>query len=815
VTLAALVAIGAGLALLQLPAWPAWLPGLPPFLPGPILLAAALGGPRAAVVVFVLCRVVAAAGEGLAAVLPEDLVRADLLITGTVDDFPRALPGRLQFPLAVEAGDGRAPRLRRVLVSWYDPPPRVPAPGERWQLLLRVKPPRGLANPGGFDYERWLFAQRFDATAYVRPDGRNAPAPVAGGGPGWLLRARMAIAAGITAAVPDDPALPYLVGLSVGVYQALPEIEWERLRLTGTIHLVSISGFHLTLVAAPLGLLGAAIGAGLAARGVAIAPRIVGAAAAVAGAVVYGGLAGYPVPTLRSLLMIVAVAVLLVARRARPASDALALAALGAVALEPLGLLTPGFWLSFGGVAALVGAFQGLVREPATGMAVQGARAGSGQGPPPAGRLVAAARALGLAQLATAVALLPLTLAWFGQVSLVGALVNLVAIPAFSFVILPLVLAGALLVVLLPAAATPVLELAAGAVALFSAGNAWFAALPFAAVELPPVGPAALAAGVAGAVLALWPRPFAGRWLAPACLLPLLAGGVARPGPGAFDLTVIDVGQGLAVLVRTAGHSLLFDAGPAWRGADAGERAVLPVLGALRVRHLDRLLVSHGDTDHRGGVPAVLARHPGALPLAGDWAEESIPGRRPCVAGEAWSWDGIRFRIVHPEAGVAWRRGNDASCVLAIDGPGGSALLTGDIEAGGEAALLASGRLTPADVVVAPHHGSRTSSSPDFVTALRPRFVVFATGYANRWGFPKPDVVERWRDAGSCPLDTALTGAVRFRVDPGDGAALERAERRDARRLWNRPADLPACAGSPPSRAAGPAVYSGAGFPGS
>jgi competence protein ComEC len=814
VTLAALVTIGAGLALLQLPALPPWLLELPHVLPGPLLLAAALGGPRAAMVVFVLCRVVAAAGEGLAAVLPDELARADMLVTGTVDDFPRALPGRLQFPLTVESGDSRAPRLRRVLVSWYDPPPRVPVPGERWQLLLRVKPPRGLANPGGFDYERWLFAQRFDATGYVRLDGRNVPAPVAGGGPGWLLRARTAIAAGITAAVADDPALPYLVGLSVGVYQALPEIEWERLRLTGTIHLVSISGFHLTLVAVPLVLLGTAVGAALAARGVAIAPRLAGAAAAVAGAVVYGGLAGYPVPTLRSLLMIVTVAVLLLARRARPASDALALAALGAVALEPLGLLTPGFWMSFGGVAALVGAFQGLVREAPTGMAAPGGRPGRGQRPPRTGLLVAAARALGLAQLATAIALLPLSLAWFGQVSVVGSLVNFLAIPAFSFVILPLVLAGALLVVVAPPAGEAVLELAAGAVGVFSAVNAWFAALPFAAVELPPVGPLALGAGVVGAVLALWPRPFAGRWLAPACLLPLLGGGVPRPGPGAFDLTVIDVGQGLAVLVRTARHSLLFDAGPTWRGADAGERAVLPVLGALRVRHLDRLVVSHGDNDHRGGVPAVLARHPRALTLAGDWAAEAIPHRRPCVAGETWSWDGIRFGIVHPDPGATWRRDNDASCVLAVDGPGGSALLAGDIEAQGEAALLASGRLQRADVVVAPHHGSRTSSSPDFVAALRPRFVVFATGYANRWGFPKPDVVERWVAAGSCPLDTALAGAVRFRVAPGHGAALERVERRDARRLWHRPADLPTCAAAPPSRA-GAAVYSDAGFSGS
>jgi competence protein ComEC len=811
---AALVALAVCLLLLYQPALPAWALHLPPFLPGPLLLALALGGPRAAVVVLVVGRVVAAAGAGVAAVLPEELTRADVLVTGRVADFPRAAPGRIQFPLDVTSTDGRAPRLRRILVSWYEPAGELPAPGEHWQLLLRLKPPRGLANPGGFDFERWLFAQRFDATAYVRGDGRNGLAPDPGGGAGFLLRTRRLLAEGITAAVPGDPALPYLLGLSVGVQQALPESEWELLRRTGTVHLISISGFHLTLVAAPLALLGGLAGAWLAAGGVPVTPRVAGAVAAVAGATLYAGLAGYPVPTLRSLLMIMAVAVLVAARRGRPVADVLAVAVLVAMGLEPLGLLTPGFWLSFGGVAALVGAFQGLGPDGVPGPA-PGGRQGAVRLPRPTilqGRGSRAVRALALAQLATTVALLPLSVAWFGQISVVGAIANLVAIPAFSFVILPLVLLGTLCVAVAPDLAPPVLQLATGAVALFGQVNGWFASLPFAAADLPEVGPLAVGAASVGALLALWPRPFAGRWLAPACLLPLLLGGTARPAPGSFDLTVLDVGQGLAVLVRTAGHTLLYDAGPAWRGADAGERAVLPALRSLRVRWLDRLVVSHGDSDHSGGAPAVLARHPEAQLLASQWPVAEVPGRRDCAGAEAWTWDGIRFRIVHPPPDGRQRRKNDGSCVLAIEGQAGSALLTGDIEAAGEAELLAAGSIRPADLVLAPHHGSRTSSSPGFVAALRPRFVVFAVGHANRWGFPKDDVVARWLAVGSCPLNTAATGALRFRFGPDPGVTLVRAERRDAYRLWQRPATVPACAGGDPSRPPVGPVYSGAGL---
>jgi competence protein ComEC len=499
------------------------------------------------------------------------------------------------------------------------------------------------------------------------------------------------------------------------------------------------------------------------------------------------------VPTLRSLLTLAAVAACVAGRRGRPVAALLALAAAGALAIDPLGLLTPGFWLSFAGVLALATAFGGARAPVATGI------------PARAGR---ALRELAAAQVAAGLALLPLTLAWFGQVSVAGSLANLVAIPFFSLAVLPPVLAGAVLAAIAPGLATPVFGLATAALAAWRSMLGGFAGMPLALVELPVPGPASLALAAAGVALALWPRPLALRALAPACLLPLF---LARPPAlpaGAFAVTVLDVGQGLAVLVQTRGHALLYDAGPGWGDGDAGDRTVLPVLRQAGATRLDRFVVSHGDIDHGGGAAAVLARYPGADLLATQWPWPSPPPRRrPCRAGETWRWDGVDFTVLHPDAD-AWGPDNEQSCVIAVAGPGGGVLLTGDIGARSEARLAAAGRLRPTALVIAPHHGSRSSSSAALVDAVRARYVVFTTGYANRWDFPRPDVVARWVAAGACPRTTAETGALRFVAIPGAGLRLARAERLAWRPAWRRPGRIAACA----LRSPGPPVYSGAGL---
>jgi competence protein ComEC len=356
---------------------------------------------------------------------------------------------------------------------------------------------------------------------------------------------------------------------------------------------------------------------------------------------------------------------------------------------------------------------------------------------------------------------------------------------------MPLTLLGAALEVPAPALGQLLLGLAADVVALLLAFLRTMAELPLATWTAPRASPAGLAVGLAGVALLCWWRPVPSRALALLWLLPLVAGTrVARPQ---LEVTVMDVGQGLAVLVRTARHALLYDAGPAFGMRDAGESVVLPVMHAAGVRVLDVLVVSHDDQDHRGGATTVLAAHPGAL-LSAPAGPGRLAARRfaPCRAGREWTWDGVRFRVLSP-AEDRWDSDNDGSCVLRVETARASLLLTGDIERSRERRL--AGTLEPAGLVLAPHHGSRSSSSEELVAALRPVFVAFSAGHGNRWGFPAPEVVRRWRASGACLLDTAAAGALVLTAG-AYGWRVTRRERVDGAHLWTTAGQAHDCAAS-------------------
>lgn len=687
----------------------------------------------------------------------------DIGLAGTVCEFPRLDPGSWRFVLVVEEAAGVARAPDRVLVSWYPDgtrPAAPPAPGERWHLDLRLRAPRGLSNPGGFDYERWLFAGRIGATGWVRPAaGNRRLATQSGSCPAAHWRAR--VADRIAGALAGRESAPYVLGLAIGAYQALPEAEWDRLRRTGTVHLISISGFHIALVAGPAGLAGLLLGRLWLRFGRRCRPPVIGAWTAVAVALGYGALAGFSVPTARSVVAVAVVALLVTWRRTVTVPALLATVAFVVLLIEPLAPLVPGFWLSFAGVIVLA-------------IPVVAARNRGG---------LHLARALVTTQLAMTAGLAPLLAAFFGQFPAAGLVANLVAVPAFSVVLLPLTLLGTAVATVAPAPGAWLLHRAADGFDAWRLFVAWCAELPGAVWYFPAAGiPALLVAG-AGAVLLLWPRPWPGRWLGLPMLLALLTAAEPPVPAGEVRLTVLDVGQGLAVLVQTARHTLLYDAGPKFRGSDAGERVVVPVLQALGVAHLDTLLISHADIDHRGGAAAVLERYPDAF-TRGARAFDRAPEPAACTAGTGWQWDGVRFDVLHPPPGPGPGRDNDLSCVLRVASRRGSVLLTGDIEAATEQALVAQAGLGPVDLVVAPHHGSRSSSSPALVGATRPRHVVIAAGYRNRWHFPAPAVVARWRDAGACVLVTAEEGAVRFESGARPGLRWLRSERRAAPGAW-------------------------------
>lgn len=719
-----------------------WLPALPPlwFL-GLLLLAAGLlvwRLPHWSWVGWVLLGIVWAAWHGGAAMdarLPRALEGRDLVVIGSIVNLPQIRRDASRFTLKVErvALDGQALAWRgRITVSWYEDAPRL-LPCGRWRLLLRLKRPRGLLDPGGADSERSALERGIVATGYVRDDVDNRPLT----GSRWCVDGvRDAIARGIAARVRDPHDAALLQAFSVGDTRGLQQRDWEVARANGVSHLIAISGFHVGVAAV--------FGVWLSLLAYALWPRLglhlprpqTQAAAALAVAGAYSALAGFGLPTVRTLLMIAVVALARCGRRGSSGAQSLALAMIAILLADPLAVLSAGFWLSFVGVAFLMLCLQARGR---------GWRA--------------FVHELSAGQLVMTVSLLPLSLWFFGQASLVGALSNLVAVPVVSFVIVPCVLVGVLLLGACPPLATPVLWLAAQ----LTHAQWWLlermATWPGAHWYLPAVQPYALLLALLGALWLFLPRGVPLRWLGLLLFLPLLWPQRPLPAEGAFQVWVLDVGQGLSVLLRTRDHALVYDAGARYPSDfDLGEAVVLPSIHALGIARLDMLMISHGDNDHAGGADAVARAFPRARRYAGEPSRMRLPMQQ-CVAGQSWRWDGVRFRVLSPERGKG-DRDNDSSCVLLVEGRGGRLLLTGDISTRAEPQVAAALGPGPAPVMLVPHHGSRTSSSAAFIAAVRPPLALVSAGWRNRFGHPKPEVLARYAAAHVPVFNTAQEGAI-------------------------------------------------------
>ncbi len=692
--------------------------------------------------------------------LPADLEKRDWQVEGRIADLPQAEARRTRFKLVVDDEPGQPAPLRgkTLLLSWYDDY-RAQAPGPRtalragahWRMTVRLRAPRGLSNPGGFDSERHALVQRIAATGYLR----DAKAALEREPPAGLHAWREGMSDRIAQAVPSEHAR-FVAALALGDTRRLDEGDWETLRATGLTHLIAISGFHVGLVAGFFGLVAGGAWR-LFPRWARRLPRPQAMAiGALLGACGYAAVAGFALPTVRTVLMIAVVVLARLWRRPVRVSDALALALIAVLLFDPLSLLMAGFWLSFAGVAWLVWCLPE--------------------------RQVALWRGFLSAQGVATLGLLPLTVVLFGQASLVGPLANLFAIPWWSLVVVPLALIGTGLEALHAGAGEWAWRLAAACFDPSWRAFAWLAQGRFALRWLPEAPVLALPLALLGAFWLLLPRGVPGKPLALLLWLPLLWPDRELPAEGGVEMVMLDVGQGLSVLVRTRRHALLYDAGPAVRdGFDAGERVVVPALRALGVARLDRMVISHGDQDHAGGAPAVQRTLPATLVQAPQGSP--TPAQRHCQAGESWRWDGVVFRYLHPTAHFPYLR-NEASCVLRIETAHGAMLLTGDIGEVVERGLI---RRDPAalraEVVLAAHHGSGGSSDPAFVAATGAKLALVSSGHGNRFGHPRADIVRRWQAHGAEVVDTSRSGAVRIWLD-GDGLALR--ERRHAhRRLWS------------------------------
>jgi len=682
------------------------------------------------------------------------LERRDVLVEGVVLDVPDATGPGLRFsfrPESVLTPTGAA-LPRHIRLSWYQDALPVKA-GERWRLRVRLKRPHGFFNPGGMDYELWLFARGIRATGYVREDAENrrlAAAPPFSP-PAW----RQAVYDRLAQALEGREMAGIVAALTMGAENAISPAQWEVLRRTGTAHLVAISGSHISLIAGLVYwlVLRACAWLGVMRR----PPQAVAATAGMAAAWLYSALADFVIPTQRALIMICVVMLGIIARRnTRPVST-LSLALLAVVLYDPLAVLSVGFWLSYGAVALILLAVSGRLR--------------------PVGWF----GELWKINWAIFLGLAPLSLIFFQQVSLVSPLANLLAVPTIGLLLTPLCLLGALLLGVHPPVGESVLRLAETLLQWIWVLLQYLAGLPWAQWNHPAPPAWTLPFALAGAVLLLSPKGIPARWLGVVLLIPALTVRPLAPAGGHFRLTLLDVGQGLAATVQTQGHMLVFDTGARFsKSFDTGAAVVEPFLRQQGVEAIDTLVVSHGDNDHIGGAASLL-RH-----FAVGQTLTSVPDRlpetsaQPCQAGQGWEWDGVRFDMLSPFATLGG--GNDNSCVLRVSSPVGSALLTGDIELSAEWQLVERhGAGLQSDILIAPHHGSKTSSSADFLAQVRPAHVLIPVGYLNRYNFPHPDVLRRYQAIGAQVLDSANAGAIS--AEPG--AFPPQSYRQTERKYWN------------------------------
>ncbi len=761
----------------------------------------------------------------LADVLPPLLEGRDVVVVGTVASLPTFDPRGVRFAFHVESVVSRDDTGRPLVVpamlslGWYRPGrgttsagdgtlPTIAA-GQRWRLTVRLKRPHGSANPSGFDYEYWLLEEGLRATGAVRPgadvDGGSdtddaipassspTPAPVTRKLDDFvwtvghaiervrgMLRDRVMDA--LTEGRPARDSAPYagvIVALIIGDQRAIDQSDWVVFNRTGIGHLVSISGLHVSMLAA----LGAWLVFAWWRRHPAWCGRLPAhRAASLAGtlvALVYCLLAGFGVPAQRTLYMIGVVALALWTHRLASVSRVLCIALAVVVAIDPWAVMGSGFWLSFAAVAAIFYVGSGRMRLERPGI-------------PWRGRVGRALRNAVRVQWAVTLALTPLTLLFFYQVSIVSPIANAVAIPLVSFVVTPLALAGATLPSFI---GLWLLKAAHGLVALLASWLQWLSVSPIAVWSGAAPGGWAFVAAMVGVVWWLAPRGVPRRWTGALWMAPLFAWPPDRPAEGDVRLTALDIGQGTAVLVETHATNTLYDTGPVYGpDNDAGNRIVVPYLRSRGIATLDLMVVSHNDNDHSGGALSVLqviAVRQVRSSLALDTPiVRAAPDHRRCEAGQSWAFDGVRFDLLappvdvyQPVAGRAPAKPNARSCVLRVEARGRTMLLTADIEKPQENAIVE--RQAPAiasDVLLVPHHGSRTSSTDGFLDAVHPSLAIVQAGYLNRFGHPRPDVLARYAARNVPVLRNDRDGAITIKMD-SRGIDVDR-YRDSHRRYW-------------------------------
>ena len=691
--------------------------------------------------------------------LPKDWEQKSIDLIGVVASLPEVTERGERFQFDVEKLLTKGAQVpEHISLNYYrevesEKPENAPShtnyfhAGERWQFTVRLKRPHTTYNPHGFDFEAWALAENIRATGTVRNKSGYKKLNDFVWRPRYLIeQAREKIASRITQALVNKPYAGVIRALVVGDDSQISQADWNVYLRTGVNHLMSISGLHITMLAG----LAFAIAAFVWRRFPALVMRMpTRKAATIFGlfvAVLYALLAGMSVPTQRTLYMLITFALALLFGRNLAISRALAIALMVVVLLDPWAVIAPGFWLSFSAVALIAYVSSGrLAAQHWLKEAVN-------------------------TQWAITLGLLPLLIVMFGQASVVSPLANAFAIPVISLLVVPLAILGSLL------SLDFILHASHFVLAICMQGLNWFASIPMATWQqaAPPVW--ALISAILGVCWLLLPRGFPLRWMGLVLLLPLIFVNLPKLAEGEMQAAILDVGQGLAVVIETKNHTLLYDAGPRYSAqSDAGSRIVIPFLRGEGVKKLDGIIVSHNDVDHSGGTGSVLAQLPVTwLASSFDLSEIGKSSKRmKCFAGQHWRWDGVDFEVLYPSLDSYEDDNltdNNRSCVVKISSQFGSMLLTGDIEKEAESTLLqANIHRLASDVLIVPHHGSKTSSTPEFLAAVAAKHAIFTVGYLNRFKHPKPLITSSYEESGALLYRSDYHGALQidfFRENP-------------------------------------------------
>ena len=707
------------------------------------------------------------AGQGIVDNRLDDQFAGDSLLTRVrIVDFPRISASSVVM-LVEPLDDRRLPRRSRV--SWFEPPLQ-PTIGDVWEFELRLRRPRGYSNPGVFDAEAWLFRQEIHATGYVVNGKRNRRLETDTAG--TIDRFRREFIARAVVATDSSDVAAVLAAVGVGARHLISRAQWNSYAVSGTSHLVAISGLHIGLAASVAFLLARILTGVLR---IAANTMIAATVVAVLVAAAYTVVSGFGVPARRASVMLLVVACAVIRRRPVDPFTTVAAAASAVFVADPVATTAPGFQLSFSAVVLLLW----MAR------ARQFTDAGRGL----LLRVAGSVRQLFIMQVFLLFGLMPLTAVLFQRLAILALPANMIAVPLFSIVTVPFTLAGLACRGIADRLGHVALQIAACSIEYLLAFIDWVVRLPFADVTVADVQRDGWLLLMTPLLWVVLPRGWPGRGVALLAVPALLLYAKPVPDEGCVDVHVLDVGQGLATVVQTAQSNLVFDTGASFRGGgNVAEQVIVPFLKSRRIKRIDWLVISHADNDHSGGVLSLHEYAEVGVVLAGEPLRQTGVATTPCRAGQHWQADGVGFRVLYPDAAVP-RKGNDASCVLLIEAGRHKLLLTGDIEARAERSLVGSRLLSAVDAVVVPHHGSLTSSSTPFVDTLSPLVAIVSAGHANRWGFPKEQVVRRWNATGALVLETGKSGAISLRLCAANGLGLLRRDRYERRRFWRTDAN--------------------------